>query len=232
MTKIIRTPTGIINFDKICEGGFVKGSVNTILGGPGSGKTTFLLQYLWNGLTQFSENGAYISFEPEISELLKDAEAYGWDFSKYIEKGKCQFLRISPKITINELKNFLSDLVLKHNIQRLCIDPITVFSINIEKSSQIRETVFDFTNLLKKLDVTVILAEETTEVSIDSLTVGSSIERTEYVKFLSDGIINFYSMGLGGTTDRALRIPKMRRTNQKRGPIPFEITDSGIIVKK
>jgi KaiC/GvpD/RAD55 family RecA-like ATPase len=59
----------------------------------------------------------------------------------------------------------LSDLVLKHNINRLCIDPITVFSINIEKSSQIRESVFDFTNLLKKLDVTVILAEETTEAS-------------------------------------------------------------------
>jgi len=44
-----RCPTGIVGFDKLCRGGFVRQSTNLLVGGPGSGKTTFLLQFLWNG---------------------------------------------------------------------------------------------------------------------------------------------------------------------------------------
>ena len=54
---IDRCPTGIVGFDKICQGGFVRNSDNLIVGGPGSGKSTFLLQFLWNGVSQFNENG-------------------------------------------------------------------------------------------------------------------------------------------------------------------------------
>ena len=43
-------------------------------------------------------------------------------------------------------------------------------------------------------------------------------------------IVNLYSSGLGGVSDRAVRITKMRRTNHKRGPVPFKITDDGIKV--
>jgi len=38
---IDRCPTGIVGFDKICQGGFVRNSDNLIVGGPGSGKSTF-----------------------------------------------------------------------------------------------------------------------------------------------------------------------------------------------
>jgi KaiC/GvpD/RAD55 family RecA-like ATPase len=72
-----RCPTGIMGFDKICHGGFVRNSDNLIVGGPGSGKTTFLLQFLWNGASQFGENGLYCSFEPDIVDTLNDAMAHG-----------------------------------------------------------------------------------------------------------------------------------------------------------
>ena len=38
--------------------------------------------------------------------------------------------------------------------------------------------------------------------------------------------------GLGGESDRALRITKMRRTDHYRGPIPMEITNQGIKLTK
>ena len=92
---IDRCPTGIEGFDKICQGGFVRNSDNVIVGGPGSGKTTFLLQFLWNGVTKFNENGLYCSFEPDILETVKDGSSYGWDFSKLAEQGKIKFLKFS-----------------------------------------------------------------------------------------------------------------------------------------
>ena len=52
-----RCPTGIVGFDKICQGGFVRDSDNLIVGGPGSGTSTVLLQFLWTGVTMFNETG-------------------------------------------------------------------------------------------------------------------------------------------------------------------------------
>ena len=100
---IDRCPTGIAGFDKLCQGGFVRNSYNFIVGGPGSGKSTFLLQFLWNGVTKFGENGLYCSFEPDIVETVNDGMAYGWDFSKLSSEGKIKFMRFSPQTSIDEL---------------------------------------------------------------------------------------------------------------------------------
>ena len=45
-----------------------------------------------------------------------------------------------------------------------------------------------------------------------------------------DGFITLHSMGIGGVSDRAIRIVKMRRTNHSRGPVPMKIVDTGIVV--
>ena len=93
---IERCPTGIHGFDKLCEGGLVRGSVNSILGGPGAGKTTFLLQFLWNGVHMHNENGLFISFESDVEDIFKDAIPLGWDFSKLDQEGKCKFIKMAP----------------------------------------------------------------------------------------------------------------------------------------
>ena len=54
--------------------------------------------------------------------------------------------------------------------------------------------------------------------------------RSQFTRFLTDGVIDLYSSGLGGVSDRAVRIIKMRRTNHSRGPIPMHITNEGIVV--
>ncbi len=42
----IRMPTGISGFDKLIEGGFIEDDVILLTGWPGSGKSTFGIQYL------------------------------------------------------------------------------------------------------------------------------------------------------------------------------------------
>ena len=160
---IERCPTGIDGFDAICQGGFVRNSSNVIVGGPGSGKTTFLLQFLWIGATKFEENGLYCSFEPDIVEVLSDARWFGWDFSKLAQEGRVQFLKFSPQTSINELRGELTKLISKHNIKRICFDPVSVLALNLSESGKIREVIFDLVSLMKRLNVTSILADESFE---------------------------------------------------------------------
>jgi len=225
-----RCATGIPGFDSLCQGGLYKDSVNVILGGPGAGKTTFLLQYLWNGINKYNENGLYVSFESHDEDLFLDAKTYGWDFMKLYDEGTCQFLRISPKTTVFELSKKLERLALKTDVKRVCIDPIAILSMAIKDESLIRQSVYDLATMLKRFNITTLIADETIEGTAENITLGNEETRTQSMKFLADGLINIYSSGLGGESDRAIRIVKMRRTNHVRGPVPFKITDNGIVV--
>ena len=57
-------PTGITGADKILgEKGVPRGHSILLAGGPGSGKTTFAMQFLYKGVTEYDEPGLYISLD-------------------------------------------------------------------------------------------------------------------------------------------------------------------------
>jgi len=225
-----RCNSGIPGFDELCGGGFVRNSVNALLGGPGAGKTIFLLEFLYHGATVYNENGLYISFEPDIVEIFKDARVFDWDLQKLDDEGKCKFMRVSPQTELPELKRDLTKMIAQFDIKRVCFDPISLFKASESNQAKLRELVFDLASLLKRLNVTVILADETASGDTEEVGLAGSDVRSQYIKFLVDGIIDIYSSGLGGLSDRAVRIAKMRRTNHSRGPIPMMINDKGMFV--
>jgi circadian clock protein KaiC len=207
----------------------VRNSSNVIVGGPGSGKTTFLLQFLWIGATKFEENGLYCSFEPDIVEVLSDARWFGWDFSKLAQEGRVQFLKFSPQTSINELRGELTKLISKHNIKRICFDPVSVLALNLSESGKIREVIFDLVSLMKRLNVTSILADESFEAE-HSPNLSGDWSKTDILRFLTDSITTFYEGGIQGVSDRALRINKMRRTNHNRKAVGMKISEKGVEV--
>ena len=226
---LTRCPTGIDGFDAICQGGLVRNSSNVIVGGAGAGKTTFMLQFLWNGVQKFNENGIYCSFEPDIVETLKDAASYGWDFSGPNSDEKIKFLKFSPKTKVEDLKDELTKIVTKYRIQRICFDPVTVLTLQEEHQGKIREVIYELASLMKRLRVTSNLADE----SIEDTTVyqeKTSWSETDILKFLADGVIVFSPVGLSQDSDRSVQITKMRRTNHTRGPVGMRIGPQGIEV--
>ena len=222
-----RCPTGVKGFDKICHGGFVRNSDNLIVGGPGSGKSTFLLQFLWNGATMYNENGLYISFEPDIVDTINDAMAFGWDFTKISGEGRIKFMRFSPQTSIDDLKSEIVKIVSRFNIRRVCFDPISVLAMNQSEEGKIRELIFELSSLMKRLKVTTLYTDETMELDVNQSHSGE-LSKTDIIQFLSDSVIFFYDTGIAGGSDRSIRIKKMRRTNHVRTPVNLLITDAGI----
>jgi len=224
-----RCPTGIEGFDRICQGGFVRNSDNLIVGGPGAGKTTFLMQFLWNGVTKFGENGLYCSFEPDIVDTLNDAMAYGWDFSKYSGEGRIKFMRFAPQTSIEELKSELSKMISRNDIKRIVFDPVSVLALNLNDHGKIRETIFELSSLMKRLKVTTIFADESLEGDWMQPKNGDWT-KTDILRFLSDSVTVFYEAGITGVGDRGLRIAKMRRTAHVRQAVAMGIGNQGIEV--
>ncbi len=231
-----RAQTGISGFDQISQGGFVQNSTNVILGGPGSGKSTFLLQFLWNGVTIFNENGLYCSFEPDIIETLKDGLSFGWDFARLNEQNRVKFLKFSPETSIEELKSELTKIISAYSIRRLCIDPVSIISLT-KKQDKIRQALFDLTSLTKRLNTTTLLADELIEPETPKRNLQPN--KADAINFLADSITILYESNPQKKSPkdkkknkpiptRSIRISKMRRTNHLRKLAGMEITNQGI----
>lgn len=84
---IERVRTGIPGFDEIVGGGIPKRNAVLLSGGPGTGKTIFAMQYLWNGL-QVGEPGVYVALEEHSVQVRVHMRNFGWDVRQYEQEGK------------------------------------------------------------------------------------------------------------------------------------------------
>lgn len=221
-----RLKTGIPGFDEVSQGGFLSNSVNLISGGTGTGKTIFCLQFLWNGISKFKEDCMYISLEESEESLLADAKSFGWDFSS-AKKSKCTFSYIPP-YSIRDFESGLVEKILRTKSKRVVIDSITSLGMALEDNFERRKSIYRLAEQLKKLDCVALLTSEIPHGSSISSEGMGRLSRFGVEEFACDSVVMFHYAGLGGLSDRAIQIVKMRRTKHARGPMPMEIGKNGI----
>ena len=71
-----KSATGIPGFDQITAGGLPQGRTTLVIGGPGSGKTIFGLQFLAEG-TRLGEPGIFVAFEESADRIIANADGFG-----------------------------------------------------------------------------------------------------------------------------------------------------------
>src|SRR5690349_24456628 len=74
---LARLKTGVSGLDDILHGGLIPERLYLVDGNPGSGKTTFALQFLLAGVQQ-GERCLYVTLSETRDELLEGAESHGW----------------------------------------------------------------------------------------------------------------------------------------------------------
>jgi circadian clock protein KaiC len=94
--QVEKIPTGILGFDAVLEGGVPKGRVLLITGSTGTGKTVFSNEFLYRGITEYDENGVYVTFEEHPRDIIKNVANFGWDFDILIRQRKLVFVDASP----------------------------------------------------------------------------------------------------------------------------------------
>jgi RecA/RadA recombinase len=140
------TSTGIAGADKILgEKGIPRGHSILVAGGPGSGKTTFAMQFLYKGVTQYNEPGIYISLDEDPEDVKKNMSKFGWDLGKLEQEKKLAFKK-------ETLPDFLSPPA---NCSILCAqDSASVSSLVLisDRSCLVRSPAAFLISFLKLLD--------------------------------------------------------------------------------
>ncbi|HIJ10918.1 TPA: hypothetical protein HA278_02565, partial [Candidatus Woesearchaeota archaeon] len=216
--------TGIKALDQVLGGGFPKDAVVLVGGNSGAGKTILSLEWIFNGVTQFNENGVYVTFTEPLFKTLKNLEGMAFYKRDIIENEKIKILDLRQNIGTEDfaeekLLSLIEAEVKKNGARRLIIDSITAIAYILNDKAKIRRFIFDLGTLLSTLGCTTIL---TSEVTGDTFSVYGVEE------FISDGILILKYIEENFQSVRTLQIVKMRGINFQKGMNAFRITTNGI----
>lgn len=216
-----RLSTGVYGLDELMYGGFIKNTVNAVVGTTGCGKTVFCMQYLIEGL----ENGeycVYISSDLEEKEFLRLAASMRWDLKDYVKSNQLKIgqFHIDASFLDSELTKFIrgaggADL-------RIAIDAFSPLIATADYQS--RSEVAFFFKTLKESGTAVVTLEEPF--------VGEPSPLTNMSVFLADSVIQLKNIGVGEMYSRTLRIVKHRMSKHADGVFPFRIVEgAGIVIE-
>ncbi len=216
-----KAKTGIDGFDDMTNGGIPKGSIVVLSGSPGSGKTIFCLQFIYNGLMKFNENCILVLLEESKEDVLETATKFGWDLKKFIENKKLVILSITL-YDFEVLKNNIEDAIRSINASRLVIDPGVIFKLFFEKELEARKNIVALGRIIKKYNCTTLITSEM------SLETNASLYGLE--EYVADGVVLMYHSRVKNKFVRSLAIVKMRNTKISEQLKPLSITTDGIKV--
>jgi len=215
-----RVTTGIPGLDEMIEGGFIKNSSILITGGCGSGKSTFCMQFIYNG-AKSGENGIYVTFEEYPDTFKRNMLRYNWNLQELEDKKKIKILRIDPKDTINLIKEDygeIADAINEVKAKRVVIDSISSIELMIKDEFEKRQTILELISWLQKHECTSLMVSESEQEP-------TRYSRHGIIEFIVDGVLVMYNMRRGKARIKALEVLKMRGTNHITNLVPYVIKD-------
>jgi circadian clock protein KaiC len=203
--KVVKT--FIRGFDPLVNGGIPKPSFIVLAGHPGTGKSTFGIQFLLNGANVLGEPGIYSSFlEREEIFIQNMNRSYGFDFKSAKESNKLTFLEFSPLAAgaVSDMFNEIIKTVIESGSKRLVIDSLNALFSDLPAAEQRRMLEIVINRVIKEAGCTVI---GILEQSIGIPAIGFGIE-----EFVADGLITFESYVESFEIKRRAVIRKLRGT--------------------
>lgn len=233
-------PTGVPGVDKILAGmGLPKGHTVLVSGGPGSGKTTFAIQFLYAGATQHEESGVYVTLDEEPSDIRTNMLRYGWDLQRLEDEKKLVFINISPVRVASSEKTGLIQIGMKEfrliklieairrgvkevNAKRLIVDPVTIFTLQYPNEVERIYAMRDLMRDLRRMGCTNLLISELR---------GTGWEREhQFEEYLAQGVILLRTFLKGSRLVRVFQVEKMRGLAIDNQPRPYDISAKGVEV--
>ena len=215
-----RMKSGNREADYILGGGFPINSINIVMGHPGSGKTIFAEQLIFDNAGEDRP----IIYLTTLSEPLAKVVRYLQGFSFFDESklgSQVVYEDIGERLATegpSALIPVLQEMIKSIAPKIIVIDSFKAVHDLSSSTAERRRLVYELTSLLTAYGTTAFLLGEYTEDDILC-----------YPEFaVADGIVEMSRRRLGHRDERFFRVYKLRGSRYLEGAHAFRITDAGI----
>ncbi len=222
--------SGIPGLDKVCGGGFLEGSVITLSGPTGSGKSTFAMQFLVEGALKYKEPGVYISIEESKDAMYFHMSGYYWDLEK-MEKARQLVFLDYPVYEVDQFMNQYSaiqEIINSVGARRVVIDSIMPIALFFPNDEERKKGFLKFIDNIRKWGTTTLIVSEDT-----SSVAGEALPETKYgIETFTDAWIHVYSVYSDKSKERSreIEVLKMKGVAHSTRRYPAKIDETGFSV--
>jgi circadian clock protein KaiC len=227
-----KSRTGITGFDEITGGGLPRGRTTLLVGGPGSGKTIFALQFLGQGLA-CNEPGIFVAFEEAPKRIVENAEGFGWGLAQ-VAPHKLFFLDARPMVDLVQSGSFdlggmlaaLGSKAAEMKAQRIVFDALDIVLALLPDEAAKRREIYRLHEWLLARELTGLI---TLKAHADDSS-GILQQPFGFMQFMVDCAVILNHGVVVGVSQRNLRVQKYRGTSFDENESPFLIGRSGFEV--
>jgi KaiC domain protein len=218
--------TGIDGLDELLGGGVPRGHTVTVLGSFGTGKTTFGIQFLVQGLIN-REKGIFISLEEDPDSIVASAAGFGWDLATPLKEKRLAIVKLEPadaRTTVMKVRSELPKFIKDFGADRVVVDSVSLLNMMFPDDVERRARLFSLSQQIKTTGATALFTAETKDDN-------PRASRDGLVEYISDGVISLQSREKeSGDVQLAMQVIKMRRLKHSRAVKPYTIDDDGLNV--
>ena len=236
MSAPIATPriaSGVPGLDEVLQGGLPRGALLLIEGPPGSGKTTFGLQFLLQGIRE-GETCLLASNAETLEQLKSIAASHAWTLdgihvTEFTEpaagtgddEGSGYTLFPEAEVDLGETLQHLFAEIERLRPTRLVLDTISVLRILAPTPGFYRKQLRRIRDFMLAQSCTTLMLDEASRTG----------EKDVRSQTLADGIIDFELLDFKyGADRRQLRVRKLRGCSYFSGTHDFNIVTGGLVV--
>ncbi|MBC7500872.1 MAG: circadian clock protein KaiC [Herminiimonas sp.] len=219
--------TGICGLDEILGSGLTAERLYLVEGTPGSGKTTFAIQFLLAGMMH-NQSGLYFTLSETARELHAVASSHGWkldDIAVYelldeegLDLDAGQSILYSSETELGDTIKKVMSLVDELKPDRVVFDSLSELRLLAQNPLRYRRQILALKHFFSTHNCTVLLLDDKTSEPGDP-----------HLHSLAHGVITLeQTVQEFGGVRRRLRVTKMRGMNFRGGYHDFNLDTGGI----
>jgi circadian clock protein KaiC len=223
-----RQTTGIDGLDEILNGGLPSHRLYVVEGEPGSGKTTFALQFLREG-ARLGQRVLYVTLSETLDELNDVAQSHGWtldgldlielnSLSDRIEEEANYTVYHPSDVELGETLKRIRAEVERLNPERVALDSVSELKILSQTSARYRREILGLKQFFAGRNCTVLVLDDRSAPQVE-----------QQLQSIAHGVLRLEREGREyGSTRRQLHIVKMRGVRFQDGRHDFVIRTGGL----
>lgn len=204
-SKFIRSQisSGIAQLDALLGGGIERGSSVLVLGPAGTGKSTFIFQFVASAIAR-GEKAAMFVFDEELGLLFDRTRAMGFDFEKMIAEGNLTIEQIdAAELSPGEFADRVRRRVDSAQVKTVVIDSVNGYSAAMPNENSLILHIHELLQYLNRQGATTFL-------TVAQHGLVGDMKAPVDVTYLADTVILLRYYEATGRVRRAVSVIKKR----------------------